>query len=732
LARRSGSRLSYSTISLAADRADEALAQADAIIELEPDNATAYVLQAQSYIKLDRAEEAEAPLLRAIELDPEAPSFPVLLAAYYQQMGRGAEAEQQLKNSLAVEPTVTALNALGRLYTESGDRDEEAEAAFLQCIEVASERDEEGKQPAELSGSYESLARFYFLRERPEEAVATLELGIDNLDEPNALLFLLSRYLRSTGDEAGADALMLKAAENAGDDPTPLLTLSSLKSSRGDLAGALEAAQAATQAAPESVPARLRVAELLIDIGVREDKPERTAEGKAIIEAVLAEDPSSADALFVRAKYEIGTGDLDGAIDSLRQAMEIRPSWPQAHFVLGSALALRGETQRARAELARAVELEPALLEARGLLIKVHVELGEYEYAVEHGRVYLAARPEDDATRIYVAQSLVSLGRLDEAAETLSVIPVERQDVGSLYAIGRVRLLAGDRDGARDFFLRANELQPNNAKLLAALYSIDRSTGKISHSIKRMNDAVQAKPEDADLWSLRGSVEASAGNLAESESSLKKAIEFDPNHLDSYQKLGALYRATGRVDEMVALYEDAVKARPESAPAHHFLGVLYEMTGKVDDARAQYELALQYDPSLGESKNNLAYLMAEAGDDLDRALELAQEAKAAMPESANAADTLGWVLYKRGVSSAAVGYLRDAVQLADPDEPALGEIRLHLSLAYEASGDKGKAIETLEIGLAELERQKESGVVSGDPPWAGRARTRIETLRAAG
>ena len=39
-----------------------------------------------------------------------------------------------------------------------------------------------------------------------------------------------------------------------------------------------------------------------------------------------------------------------------------------------------------------------------------------------------------------------------------------------------------------------------------------------------------------------------------------------------------------------------------------------------------------------------------------------------MPDSPNTADTLGWVLYKRGVASAAVGYLREAEAGMNPDD----------------------------------------------------------------
>jgi len=55
-----------------------------------------------------------------------------------------------------------------------------------------------------------------------------------------------------------------------------------------------------------------------------------------------------------------------------------------------------------------------------------------------------------------------------------------------------------------------------------------------------------------------------------------------------------------------------------------------------------------------------------------------------MPDSPNAADTLGWVLYRRGIPSAAVGYLREAIGGLEEGTPEIGMVRHHLALAYEA------------------------------------------------
>jgi tetratricopeptide (TPR) repeat protein len=549
---------------------------------------------------------------------------------------------------------------------------------------------------------------------------------------PGDLIGLLARYFRSQGNGEAANALIERSTELDPTDPEPFLAVSGLRGQSGDLEGALAAADKAIAADPKHVKARLRKAELLVDIGARTEDPKKIAEGRAIVDQVLVEDATSPDGLFVLAKVEIANKNIEAGLTALRGALDTRPNWAQAHYVLGSALLLNGDAQRARAELARAVELEPGLLDARRLLVQIHAQLGEHEYAIENGRRYLEARPDDDFTRITVAQSMVRLGKLDDAVALIAVIPEERQTVDTLFAIGRLQAAKGNTAAARATMLKADALRPNNAKILTVLLDIDRSEGKLGNSVKRVNDAVEASPDDAELWKLKGVVALLTGDTTAAEAALEKSIELDPDNLDAYQHLARIYAGTGRTQETITLYEKAVQTQPDNGGANHFLGVLYEMSGQTDKARAQYELALKADSTLGESKNNLAYLMAESGDDLDRALKLAQEAKAAMPDSPNAADTLGWVLYKRGVASAAVGYLREALQVANPDDPGVGEISTHLSLAYEATGEIDKAIETLETALADLERLKQEGRVQSDPPWVGDARTRIEKLKNAG
>jgi tetratricopeptide (TPR) repeat protein len=90
--------------------------------------------------------------------------------------------------------------------------------------------------------------------------------------------------------------------------------------------------------------------------------------------------------------------------------------------------------------------------------------------------------------------------------------------------------------------------------------------------------------------------------------------------------------------------------------------------------------------------NNLAWLYANNGGNLDLALQYAQTAKSVLPDDASVTDTLGWVYYKKGLASVAVTTFRQAAAL-DAKNP---NIQYHLGLALVQQGEKALARKALE------------------------------------
>jgi len=129
------------------------------------------------------------------------------------------------------------------------------------------------------------------------------------------------------------------------------------------------------------------------------------------------------------------------------------------------------------------------------------------------------------------------------------------------------------------------------------------------------------------------------------------------------------------------------------------LARLYMGLRQDEKAVALLESLITQYPGRPGLKNDLAFLIAWRGGDLDRALELAQEARAALPRSAPVADTLGYVYLRRELPEAALPQLEEAVALAEPDSPEWSTAQYHRALALRALGLDSEAVQALENAL---------------------------------
>jgi len=706
---------------------DEALAQAEELINRGGERG--HLRRAQALDQLERTDEAFAEYELAIAAMP-GESEPV--AAYAQALGRQGDretAERYLRKWVEMAPDFSSRTALGSFLAQDRTRDDETEQVFREATNLS---EGEGQVLA-----HQNLASFYFQRERFDDATAYLEGVIPTVENSVPLIYLLARLHVAQGNTEKADELIRSATEVNASDPSPYLTLSGHLGRQGDVEGALAAAEKALEIDPTSMDAKLRVAEIIVDLGYRDGDDEKIQRGRKMAEEVLSAGAPSPSALMVMAKIQLAQRQVDEAIAGLRKALELDPNNPQAHFVLGTALSVKGEAAAARTALARALEIDPGMLEARPVLARVHASLGEHEYAIEEARRYLAADlPNSTQTRILLAQSLVILRRMDDALRELDAIPEEERNADVLYALGRVHLRTGNDQEARRYLTLANELMPTHHDILRNLVRIDRKEGRLPESVARVAAAVEADAEDARLRTLSGLVALIDNRREDAEADFKKAIELDPTSAVGYEQLAKLYAKTGRLNEAVTTYEAAIKARPEDPNLHYFLGTLYAFGGAQDKAIERYEAAIKYGPDLAYPKNDLAYIYAETGTNLDRALDLAQDAKAALPDTATVADTLGWVLYKRGIPSAAISYLKEAVANSDGDIKVVGISLHHLAQAYEADGDPEKARETLQRAVAALEENAEQQQANGqpapaDPTWATGVREMLARLESS-
>src|SRR5262245_2292005 len=350
------------------DELTRAVESADAILVLEPKRWEALLLKARALAALGQPDEAGTAFAAAVDAAPEEPLPLLLLANHQRTTGKKKEAEASFIKLTEQHPSVGSWTALAAFLAGEG-RDTEAEAAFRKAIEIA--------KPEEKTAAWSALASFLISKDRPADAEAVLKSALASDPKNLELIYALARFYHAAGRTAEADQMIEEATRTNPNDSAPLLLLSSYRGRIGDLPRALDDAERVVEVAPDDPLAKLRRAEVLIDMGFRDKDDTKIAQGKAVVDAVLAKEDGKPEALFVLAKVDLARKENEDAIAALRRALDARPDWSQAHYLLGTAMFFDGDYAGARGEIVRSIELDPNSVDGYKMLSRVHAKLGD-------------------------------------------------------------------------------------------------------------------------------------------------------------------------------------------------------------------------------------------------------------------------------------------------------------------------------------------------------------------
>src|SRR5262249_47448418 len=175
-------------------------------------------------------------------------------------------------------------------------------------------------------------------------------------------------------------------------------------------------------------------------------------------------------------------------------------------------------------------------------------------------------------------------------------------------------------------------------------------------AMKKVDGWIAQQPDNPALYEMRakirlGSPDQKPDTFDKAEADLKLAIQKDPNRVDTLMTLGKLYREAWRkdggekrLDQAIETFNQAHTLQKNNPNISLELAQLCESAGRTQQAKEYYEDVLRIDQDQAAAKNNLAWLLANSDNatpaDLDRALQLAQDAKNALPNNPSVADTL--------------------------------------------------------------------------------------------
>jgi tetratricopeptide (TPR) repeat protein len=240
--------------------------------------------------------------------------------------------------------------------------------------------------------------------------------------------------------------------------------------------------------------------------------------------------------------------------------------------------------------------------------------------------------------------------------------------------------------------------------------------GRAAQATAELQRLAQEHPDRAAVHEALGRALQSQGKLSEALAAFTQAQSQRPQWIVPALQAGNLCLRLQAYDRAEEHFQKVLQRSPRALAARLGLVQVRLAQGRRDQAIELLEKILEDHPEQPEALNNLAYLYAQQGENLDQALDLAQRAVKLSPKNAGMRDTLGWICYQQGRFEEALKHLQEAIRLA-PDQGLqhyhLGQTLRALQRGPEAAEAFRRALET---GLSPPEKKQAEAALADLTP----------------
>jgi tetratricopeptide (TPR) repeat protein len=664
---------------------EEVVRATDRVLEIDPNRQVALQLRAKGNLGAGQLEAALEDSKRLVELYPDDYSVAVLYATVLLDSGHPDEAKDahdRIKElgAQSGDPAIESRGCLApALFAhETLEDDARATELFEDCVT---------RYPSDSFMVTQSM-KFFDEIDRRERSTQLIRAAVELAPESLALRSTLANRLAAGGDAEAAEAVLQESVESF-NSAAAWNMLASFHRRQGNADKALTALEKVIELSRGgSDQLRFTHADILVDL----DELDRAEE----VARTLGE-PTYAKLIVGR--IQLKRGDARAALESFDQGIRNWPNNAGARYLAGLAARELGDFDRAISEFREAVRADKTATDAALVLALIHFKRGEYRQARNFAATALDRPGDEKSAQAYVIliRALSQLELYDRArhnVELLSKLP--GQEVHAAIEGAQVEARADSPAAAADA-LRKSRTQitgDDDLELVTALVSQLQSAERNEEALAEVDAALGARPESARLHQLRGSLLANAGREAEANSAFEKALAIDPEDANATAGLATLAAEAGQLTEAIALFAKAAELSQEPSAYIYSAGQLAWSAGDAAAAEMRFREVVRIAPGHAGARNDLAWLLAERGQDLDLALALAQEARR-IDGSPAILDTLGWVHLKRGETQAAVTIFQEALE-AEPDSAS---IRYRLGVALGQAGNADDAREMLQGAL---------------------------------
>jgi tetratricopeptide (TPR) repeat protein len=620
--------------------------------------------------------EAEGRLRALLETTPVTAEILHTLALTELRMGRTEDAVQSLEQALAKAPQ--ELNSSVMLSLAKLEQKDVAGAE--EVLKKACEASPKSPEARII------LARFYYSQSRPAEGEAEIRRALEIKPDYGPALMDLGRVYSGTGKKAEAEQIFKRLSGFETKTYRPVYALFLFQEGRRE--EAVKEFERLLKLDPEDRMARTRLVSAYGSLN-------RRPEAEKILAEALQKNPKDIEALLQRAELMVADGKHSQAEADINQVLRLKPDSGEVRYTLARLHLARGNAHSYRQEMTRALEINPYLLPVRLELSRALVGGNAAQAALDLLNQAPEAQKEMAAVVAQRNWALWALGQHEEMRKGIEQGLKRERAPELLIQDGVWKLRAGDIRNGRASLEEALKINPNDLRALAALNDTYVAEKKPGLAVQKVKEMAAAQPKSAPIQEFLGLLLLAHGDRPQARTAFTAAKAADPNYIRAEMSLAQLDAAENKVDDAMKRLKGLLASGQANSTAQLWLGNLEVVKGNQKAAMEHFRKVVEREPGNAQALNNLAYALLEYADRPEEALKYAEKAVELAPERPALADTLGWILYRRGVYGAAVTHLERAASHQNADAVS----KYHLAMAYAKAGDPKRGRVTLEAAL---------------------------------
>ncbi len=249
--------------------------------------------------------------------------------------------------------------------------------------------------------------------------------------------------------------------------------------------------------------------------------------------------------------------------------------------------------------------------------------------------------------------------------------------------LAKAHIEIGNRAEAIRAYKTAIALHPKVLPLYHNLGGLYMQAGQLTEAVAAFQHVIQLDDTDSEAYLHLGWLHAHQRKFTDAQAYLLTAIQRDKNLISAYYGLAEVYAQQRLFADAIAVYQQLTSIHPHEAQAWVRQGVLHLKRQQISDAIFAFTQAIAVDENSADAHNNLAWLYATQGEQLKRAVELAERA-VALDANASRLDTLAYAYYRYGAYAKAEGAISRAINL-EPNNTAYKDRLNEIQQAMEAS-----------------------------------------------